>query len=74
MSAQAAVCSPRSKLTCSRNTEFLETRSPSLEDLCTLSQNRLTKEDFMRSEAKILAKLDWQLAVPSPHAFGSRTR
>mmetsp|Transcript_9184 Transcript_9184/g.23479 ORF Transcript_9184/g.23479 Transcript_9184/m.23479 type:complete len:360 (+) Transcript_9184:44-1123(+) len=49
--------------------KFLECRSPSLEDLCTLSQNRLTKEDFMRFELKVLAQLEWQLAVPSPHAF-----
>jgi len=51
------------------SSKFLECRSPSLEDLCTLSQNRLTKEDFMRSELMILTKVDWQLAVPSPHQY-----
>jgi len=49
--------------------KFLECRSPSLEDLCTLSQNRLTKEDFMGQELLVLKSLNWQLAVPSPHAY-----
>jgi len=49
--------------------KFLECRSPSLEDLCTLSQNRLSKEDFISAELFVLMKLDWQLAVPSPHAY-----
>ena len=53
--------------------KFLECTSPSLEDLCTLAQNRLKKEDFTRCELALLTELDWQLAVPSPHLYLNHT-
>ena len=49
--------------------KFLECTCPSLEDLCTIAQNRLKKDDFTRCELALLAELDWQLAVPSPHLY-----
>lgn len=49
--------------------KFYETASPNLSDLCHASQDRLTREDFLRAELQILRVLEWDLAVPSPHAF-----
>jgi len=49
--------------------KFFECRSPCLEDLCSVSQKRLSKDDFKSAEQRILFKLDWDLCIPSPHSF-----
>ena len=49
--------------------KYMECRSPSLEDLCLLAQHRLTKESFKQCELRVLNRLNWDLHIPSPHAY-----
>ena len=52
--------------------KFLEMTVPALNDICAIVSHRCTAEHFKESELSILAHLDWQLHVPTPHSFVAR--
>lgn len=49
--------------------KYLETASPTLDNLSTRAQQRFSTRDFMYMEIEILQRLDWTLGLPSPHTI-----
>jgi len=51
--------------------KFFDRRTPSIIDMCTISQSAYEESEFRALELEMLSRLQWLLLVPLPHAFCS---